>query len=181
MRCNYSSCLLRSQKKSFACLTKGNVRTDMDSILILPSRTDGRRAGSTPRRRRDARQPAAPAAALAQRLRGVVDDGRSDCPAQTSAFSDAAMSWFACARLTSRDRLCGSALLSGCASLRIASEANLACASTAGELFSEQPIGLRSILRGGEIKYSALFCDAPNCFIFASATPTGAGTQPSRR
>ena len=117
VRCNYSSCLLRSQKKSFACLTKGNVRTAIETILILPSSADGRRGGSTPRRRRDARQPAAPAAALAQRLRGVVVDGRSDCPAQTSAFSDAAMSWFARARLTSRDRLRGRVRFSGVAAL----------------------------------------------------------------
>ena len=32
-----------------------------------------------------------------------------------------------------------------------------------------------------EIKYSALFCDARKYFILASATPTGAGTQLSRR
>ena len=38
---------------------------------------------------------------------------RSVCPAQTSAFSDAAMSWFALARFTSRDRLRGRVRLSG--------------------------------------------------------------------
>ena len=119
----------------------------METILFLPKHTSKRRAGSTPRRRRDARRPATPAAALAQRLRGVVVDGRSDCPAQTSALSDAAMSWFALARFTSRVDYAGSALLSGVVPLlRITSAATLACATMAGEVFSERPIGLRSIL-----------------------------------
>ena len=80
---------------------------------------------------------------LAQRLRGVVVDGRIDCPAQTSAFSDAALSWFALARLTSRVDYAGSALLSGVVLLlRITSAATFVCASMAGEVFSERPIGL---------------------------------------
>ena len=94
--------LLLSTQKNLVRASRRNVRTAMETILILPSRTDGRRGGSTPRPRRDARQPAAPAGRLAQRLRGVVVDERSDCPAQTSALSDTAMSWFARARLTSR-------------------------------------------------------------------------------
>ena len=68
------------------------------------------------------------------------------CPAPASALSDAAMSWFALARLTSRVDYAGSALLSGVVPLlRITSAATLACASVAGELFSERPIGSRSI------------------------------------
>ena len=95
---------------------------------------------------RGARRPATPAAALAQRLRGVVVDGRSDCPAQTSAFRDAAIRLVCSRSLTSRDRLRGRVCaLRRCASLRNTSEAALACASMAGGVFSERPIGLRSI------------------------------------
>ena len=63
-------------KKSFACLTKGKTygRTWKRSYSSLNILARGE-TESTPRRRRDARQPAAPAGRLAQRLRGVVVDG----------------------------------------------------------------------------------------------------------
>ena len=160
----------------------GNVRTDIESIRDLLKRP---LAGeSRPRAGQNQEGPRARHARgrVAQRLRGVVVDGRSDCLAQTSAFSDAEMSLVCSRSLTSRDRLCGGRCASpAVASLRIASAVRLSCASGAVGCFPTANRFASRLGRGGDLKYSALFCDARNCFIFASATPTGAGTQLGRR
>ena len=132
-------------KKASTGSVAGNVRTDIVGIRallrVLVERAVPAGPAGQPRGAHDT-----PAAALAQRLRGVVVDGRSDCPAQTSAFSDAEMSLVCSGSLTTRDRLRGRVCaLRRCASLRNTSEAALACARITGEVFSERPIGLRSI------------------------------------
>ena len=105
---------LLEPKKASHARPRGNVRTDIVGIRallrVLVERAVPAGPAGQPRGAHDT-----PAAALAQRLRGVVVDGRIDCPAQTSAFSDAAMSWFASRSLTSRDRRCGGV----CASRRL--------------------------------------------------------------
>ena len=144
-------------KKASTGSVAGNVRTDIVVIRallrVLVERAVPAGPAGQPRGAHDT-----PAAALAQRLRGVVVDGRIDCPAQTSAFSDAAMSWFARARLRRAIDSAGECALRRCAS----SQEHLrgyprVCAHYWRDNFrTANPIRLQ-LLRGHEIKSSAVF------------------------